>query len=382
MRLRFILVGVLSLAVGAALGFAQPKAEKAADSTAATAQVAASADQSDQSSASEPGVLVVAVQKDSPAQKAGIVRGDIILALNGTAVNTPADLVKGVEARKTGDSVALKLRHGDTEKTANVVLAERNGRAWLGAALFPGGRELGRDFGDDQEFGHHLPFSGAYVTGVVTGSPAEKAGLKQGDVILSVDGTNVDPLHNLTDLISAKKIGDTVTLTVESSDQGQQRRDLKVTLEKNPTSDAPYAGIQYTGAPPRFGRGPRGDAMIPAGVFVAEVVREGPAFKAGIEAHDIITKIQGVAVTNPKEIFDAVMAHKPGDTLGVTVRHARDDKDVDVTVTLGANPNDATKAYMGVTTRSLIEMPVPGQGGSGGMPGQQMTQPGNASPGI
>ncbi|MFI5368684.1 MAG: PDZ domain-containing protein [Spirochaetia bacterium] len=377
MRLRFILVGVLSLAVSAAMGFAQPKAEKAVDTTAA-------ADHGDQSSVSEPGVLVVAVQKDSPAQKAGIVRGDIILALNGTAVNTPADLVSGVQARKTGDSIALKLRHGDTEKTATIVLAERNGRAWLGAALFPDGRGIGRDFGDDQEFGYRMPFSGAYVTGVVTGSPAEKAGLKQGDVILSVDGTKVGPRHNLTDLISAKKIGDTVTLAVESSDQGQGQppRDLKVTLEKNPTSNVPYAGIQYTATPPRFGRGPRADAVIPAGVFVAEVAQDGPASRAGIEAHDIITKIQGVAVTNPREIFDAVTAHKPGDTVAVTVRHAGDEKDTDVTITLGANPTDATKAYMGVTTRSLVEMPVPGPGGTDGAPGQHMTRPGNPSPGI
>ena len=205
----------------------------------------------------------MAVQKDSPAQKAGIARGDIILALNGTAVNTPADLVKGVQARKTGDSVAVKLRHGDAEKTTNVVLADRNGHPWLGAALFPDG--LGRGFGDDQELGYRLPFSGAYVTGVVTGSPAEKAGLKQGDLIVSVDGTKVGPRHNLTDLISAKKVGDTVTLTVESADQGQGQppRDLKVTLEKNPTSDVPYAGIQYTPAPPRFGHGPRADAADP-----------------------------------------------------------------------------------------------------------------------
>jgi len=376
MRLRFILVGVLSLAVGAALGFAQPRAEKPADTAAAS-------DQNGRSSVSEPGVLVVAVQKDSPAQKAGIARGDIILALNGTAVNTPADLVKGVEARKTGDSVAVKLRHGDAEKTANVVLAERNGRAWLGTALFAG-RERGGDFENDQAFGYHLPFSGAYVTGVVSGSPAEKAGLKQGDVILSVDGTNVDPRHNLTDLISAQKIGDTVTLSVESSDpgQGQQPRDLKVTLEKNPTTSVPYAGIQYTATPPRFGRGPRADAMRQAGVLVAAVAQDGPAFKAGIEEHDVIIRIQGVAVTNPKEIFDAVTAHKPGDTLSVTVHHAADDKDVDVTVTLGASPDDATKAYMGVTTRSIVEMPVPGPGGPGRMPGQRMTPPDKASPGI
>jgi S1-C subfamily serine protease len=377
MRLQIILVGVLSLAVGGTLGFAQPKAEKPADTTAA-------ADQNDQSSVSEPGVLVVAVQKDSPAQKAGIVRGDIILALNGTAVNTPADLVKGIEARKTGDSVAVKLRHGDTMKTMTVMLAERNGRAWLGTALFPGGRERRRDFGDDRQFGYRLPFAGAYVTSVVTGSPAEKAGLKQGDVILSVDGTNVDPQHNLADMIGAKKIGDIVTLSVESSVQGpgQSPRDVKVTLEKNPTSGVPYAGIQFTAAPPRFGHGPHGGAFMGPGVLIADVVTDGPASKAGIKPWDVITKIQGAAVTDPTEVVDAVAAHKPGDTLSVTVRHAAEDKDVDVTVTLGANPNDATKAYMGVTTRSIMEMPVPGPQGPGGMPGQRMTPPDHAPPGI
>ena len=114
-------------------------------------------------------------------------------------------------------------------------------------------------------------------------------------------------------------------------------------------------------------------------MFVAEVAQDGPASKAGIEARDIITKIQGVAVTNPREIFDAVTAHKPGDTLRVTVRHAEEDKDADVTVTLGANPNDATKAYMGVTTRSLVEMLVPAGPGRDGTPGQHMTRPDKAS---
>jgi S1-C subfamily serine protease len=375
MRLQFILVGVLSLAV-ATLGFAQPKAEKPVDTTAA-------ANQNDQPPVSEPGVLVVAVQNDSPAQKAGIVRGDIILALNGTAVNTPAELMKGVETRKSGDTLSVKLRHGDTEKTASVVLAERNGRAWMGAALFQGGRAWDREPRDDQEFGYQFPFSGAYVTSVAAGSPAEKAGLQQGDVILSVDGTNVDPRHNLADLIGAKKIGDTVTLSIESPapDQGQSPRDIKVTLEKNPTSNMPYAGIQYTAAPPRFGRGPRG-AFIGAGVFVADVVADSPASKAGIKARDVITRIQGVAVTDPKEVADAVAAHKPGDTLRVTVRRAADDKDTDVSVTLGANPNDAAKAYMGISMSAFMGQSGPGPRGFGGMPRQRMAPPDNARPGI
>jgi S1-C subfamily serine protease len=201
-------------------------------------------------------------------------------------------------------------------------------------------------------------------------------------VILSVDGTNVDPRHSLSDLISAKKIGDTVTLSVESSAQGQEQppRDVKVTLEKNPSGNTPYAGIQYTAAPPRFGRGPRGGAFAGPGVFVADVVADGPASKAGIKARDVITKVQGVAVTDPKEVADAVAAHRPGDTLSVTVRHGGDDKEADVSVTLGANPNDAAKAYMGISMGPFMGQPGPGPRGFG-MP-RRLSPPGNTPPGI
>lgn len=377
MRVKSILVGVLSLAIGASLGFAQPKAEKPADTTAAV-------NQNNQPPVIEPGVLVVAVQNDSPARKAGIVRGDIILAVNGNTVNTPAEILTAVEARKTGDSMTVKLRHGDTEKTMSVTLAERNGRPWMGTALYPAGRGRERELGDDHDFAFQFPFTGAQVTSVVAGSPAEKAGLKQGDVILSVDGTNVDPRHSLTDLIAAKKIGDVVTLSVQAEAEGQSpaAREVKVTLEKSPTSGGPYAGIQYAAAPFRDGRGMPG-AFGRAGVLVAEVATDGPAFKAGIEARDVITKIEGVDVRDPQTLADAVAAHKPGDTLNVTVRRAAQDQESNVTVTLGASPNDATKAFMGVTIRAVMALRGPmGPNGFGGVPRQRMTTPDKVPQGI
>jgi S1-C subfamily serine protease len=377
MRVQSILVGVLSLAIGASLGFAQPKAEKPADTAAAV-------NQNNQSPASEPGVLVVAVQSDSPAQKAGIVRGDIILAVNGNAVNTPAELLTAVEARKTGDSMTVKLRHGDTEKTMSVTLAERNGRPWMGTALYPAGRGRERELGDDRDFAFQFPFTGAQVTRVVAGSPAEKAGLKQGDVILSVDGTQVDPRHSLTDLIAAKKVGDVITLSVQSEAEGQSpaAREVKLTLEKSPTSNGPYAGVQYAAAPFRDGRMMPG-AFGRAGVLVADVTKDGPASKAGIEARDIITKIEGVDVRDPQTLADAVAAHKPGDTLKVTIRRAREDTETSVTVTLAANPNDATKAIMGVTIRAFTALQGPaGPRGFGGMPRQRMMPPDRVPQGI
>jgi S1-C subfamily serine protease len=222
------------------------------------------------------------------------------------------------------------------------------------------------------------------VTGVVAGGPAEKAGLKQGDVILSVDGTNVDPRHSLTDLIAAKKVGDTVTLSVQAEAGGQspEAREVKVTLEKSPTSGGPYAGIQYAAAPLRDGRGMPG-AFGRAGVLVAEVAKDGPASKAGIEARDLITRIEGVDVRDPRTLADAVAAHKPGDTLTITVHRASDDKDTDVTVTLGTSPSDASKAFMGVTIRAIMALRGPmGPKGFGGMPGQRMTPPDRVPQGI
>jgi serine protease Do len=50
--------------------------------------------------------------------------------------------------------------------------------------------------------------------GVISGSPADKAGLKEGDIITAVNGTNIDSRHSLTSLLDQYSVGDTVNLTV------------------------------------------------------------------------------------------------------------------------------------------------------------------------
>jgi len=245
---RVALVGVISLALSATLGFAQPKAEKTPQS--APAPQYAPAPQG-QTASAEPGVLVVAVQPGSPAAKAGLVRGDIILEAEGTAVNTPRDVRKVVDSRRAGDTVALKVRHGDAQKDLSVTLGTQSGEGWMGVQLYADGPRLGE--GLERMHGMGRFEEGALVESVAPGSPAEKAGVKQGDVILSVDGTKIGVDNNLADVVSVMKIGDTVTLSVQSLGQAEPARNVKVTLEKNPTRDVPYLGVQYTMARPRFG---------------------------------------------------------------------------------------------------------------------------------
>jgi S1-C subfamily serine protease len=382
---RAFLVALLLAGLTAAAGFAQPKAETSKVDSKDAAGV-----QADQAAV---GVLVIAVQKGSPADKAGVARGDIILEANGKAVNDARDLREAVVGHAAGDTVSFKLRHGDAQKSISVTIGTQEGRPWVGILPLPGrdaqafasgdfprgmmgGENLGdgtRGYGPGMRgYGAMFAAEGALVQGVTTGSPAEKAGLKHGDLILSVDGTTVDARATLGDLVAAKKVGDTVTLSVTSWGQ-ETAHDVKVTLDKNPSKDVPYLGVQYLAAPPRFGGGPdrdrpNGGPGMMAGAFVVDVAADGPAAKAGVQARDVVVKVDDVQVTSPQQVLDAVGKHKPGDTLALTVLRKADRKQIDITVTLGQNPKDAARAWLGLSM------------GGGFGPGR--FGPGRAAPGL
>jgi len=82
--------------------------------------------------------------------------------------------------------------------------------------------------------------SGAWLQGdqsglaVVAGSPAEKAGLKEGDVIIKVAGTTIDPTHSLQTLVSNHKVGDKIGLNVV---RDGKTIDVSVTLEEATASN-------------------------------------------------------------------------------------------------------------------------------------------------
>jgi S1-C subfamily serine protease len=386
-----MLAGILFAALTVTLGFAQPKAESG---TATTAPAPAAS-----VPAADAGVLVVAVQPGSPAEKAGVKRGDIILEANGAKVNDAPELRQALSGHAEGDKVSVKLRHGDSEKTLTVTVGTQDGRPWIGILPLPG-RGFGPGMMGDQEFGlgmrgygpgrqgngpgmrgpdgRMFAAEGALVEDVTAGGPAEKAGLKKGDLILSVDGTTVDERNPLADMVAAKKVGDTITLSVTSWGQ-DKARDVKVTLEKKPDKDGPFLGVQYMPAPPMLrggapGQGAPGPGML-AGAFVIDVAAESPAAKAGIQPRDVITKVDGAAVTSPQQVVDAVAKHKPGDSLALTVVRRPDGKQTDLTVTLGQNPNDAAKAWLGLSMGG-----GPGFPGMRGQPRAPRSAPGANTP--
>jgi serine protease Do len=78
---------------------------------------------------------------------------------------------------------------------------------------------------------------GAYIVGdgtnlaVVPNSPAAKAGIKEGDIVTKIGGQEIDQDHTLTSLLSKKKVGEKVTLTLLRDGKSQS---IDVTLELAP----------------------------------------------------------------------------------------------------------------------------------------------------
>jgi len=87
---------------------------------------------------------------------------------------------------------------------------------------------------------------GAFIARVASEGPARNAGLRKGDVVLSVDGVRVDRGHSLNMLIQDKRIGEMVTLSARSALEPMYKapEQLKVTLG-SAADKKPWLGVRY-----------------------------------------------------------------------------------------------------------------------------------------
>lgn len=120
------------------------------------------------------------------------------------------------------------------KQVAQALVSKGNGavvvtRAYLGVT------SVALDSAKVQQYGTKVA-DGAYVDSVQSGAPADKAGLKKGDVITAVNGTNLNARTGLGEALSALSPGDKVTLTVDRNGSTQT---LTATLVERPASTTP-----------------------------------------------------------------------------------------------------------------------------------------------
>lgn len=254
----------------------------------------------------ERGALIADLPEDGPAAKAGLRSDDVIVSWNGSRIESAAQLTRVVGETPAGRSVEVGYVRDGRQRTADVELTDRSP---VVARVFPGGGmdeddrarleesleglrsrmpALGGDDGvmshlfirggrlgvGVQSLGDQLadyfgaPDGGALVTSVREDSPAEKAGLKAGDVILRVGDERIEDPGDLMREIGRADAGEvelrilrdkkerTVKATLPERDEGSELRSGNAyffgpdvtwehTLEALPMPELPRTGFRF-----------------------------------------------------------------------------------------------------------------------------------------
>lgn len=213
-------------------------------------------------------VEIVSVERESPAALAGLKRGDVVLEIEGKQVASTQMLVNEIRKRRPGESVTLKIeRKGKiNDFRAKLGLYSKKeikrelelkfprlfppeppvppgpvepvkpikppkieifppgweSRKYIGVYLEELNKELSEYFGLKEG-------KGLLVSRVTEESPAEKAGLEVGDVIIKVDGKRVESVRELSELIQDKEKGDQIEIEFL---RDRKKKTVKVEIEQ------------------------------------------------------------------------------------------------------------------------------------------------------
>lgn len=156
---------------------------------------------------------------------------------------------------------------------------------------------------------------GVLVNSVVPGGPADRAGLRPGDVITAVNGTPVNDPNALRNLIASTPPGTEVTLAVfRDGHERQVKATLKELSTKQQAAESGSSGGGRSGGV----LGVTVEALTPEiaaqlglpantrGVVVAQVDPAGPAAEAGVEAGDVILQVNRQPVKSPVDVKAAI----------------------------------------------------------------------------
>jgi serine protease Do len=199
---------------------------------------------------------------------------------------------------------------------------ERPERGYLGVGLQPVSDDIAASLGLPKD-------RGEIVRTVQPGTPAAKAGLQQGDVIIAVNGKDVNPDQTVSYLIANLPVGERSTITVMRSGK---KLDVPVVITQRPTEEqlAKQLGQDDEGTADNSG------ATTPAtqtlglslqpinaqiaqalklpqgttGVVITAVDPSSDAAEKGLQRGDVVIAVQGQKVTTPAQVAAAVAAAK------------------------------------------------------------------------
>lgn len=192
-------------------------------------------------------------------------------------------------------------------------------RGWLGVSIGDVDTDLARKL--------HLPRpEGALVRKVMPASPAARAGIHTGDVILSYAGMHVPNSQSLPPLVGGTTVGDDVPLTILRNDRLNR---LHVRVGRLPADDAAVSGEDertHNGNLDKLGiltraltQDERNQFKVQQGGILVEQVGQGVAQAAGVKPGDIVLMLDGMSVTGPGQ-FQRLEKNLPERAVPILVR--------------------------------------------------------------
>ena len=214
------------------------------------------------------------------------------------------------------DGIGFAIPSRMVERVANDLAGDGTvERGWLGVSIQSlDDPDLAASFGITAR-------QGVLVSGVLDGTPAFKAGLEPGDIIMSIEGRTTDTPATLARTVANHAPNEEISLEVIRDGRSLVRTATLGTRPADPSAEGSKVSPAEPTAPPRLGLElspldedlrEQANLRTNRGVFIGGVESDGPAAEAGIEPGDAILRLNGTDVDD-LETFQGVLEDIPED---------------------------------------------------------------------
>lgn len=166
----------------------------------------------------ENGTLISSVVSESPAAQAGLLKGDIVIAFNGTPINTPTDLKNKAASTSPGSSAQITLIRDGERQEVEVTLGEYPQKPGMKEGMGSSGKLYGAHLQDltpeiRTQLGIPTSISGVLIPAVDRDSPAAEV-LRQNDVITQINRVDIDSREELFSELNTPRQKNNILLLV------------------------------------------------------------------------------------------------------------------------------------------------------------------------
>jgi serine protease Do len=191
-------------------------------------------------------------------------------------------------------------------------------RGWLGVGIQDISGEVAEYYGIKDK-------KGVLVTEVFPGDPADSAGIKPKDIIVSVNGKAIDSARKLTGIIADTTVGDTAKIDILRNGKSKtfnvkiaKREETKISAKNAPKEDKQQLGIRVTNITPEIAS--QFNLKDTKGVMVTGVDSESKAAEAGLQIHDIILEINHRTISSVGDFDKAINEVPEGKTIDLFIQ--------------------------------------------------------------